>query len=128
MKVMGFELFKSDENKDDNTLHLDCCFQPIGNNLAIIAPSSFKNKSDIEYLENLFGKPNLFYLDDFEKNKMFSNVFSISTKVVVSDVRFIKLNNWLKQNNIFVEEINYSEISKMGGLFRCSTLPLKREK
>jgi hypothetical protein len=41
--------------------------------LAIIAPSSFKNKSDIEYLENLFGKPNLFYLDDFEKNKMFSN-------------------------------------------------------
>ena len=128
MKVMGFELFKSDENKDDNTLHLDCCFQPVGNNLAIIAPSSFKNKSDVEYLENLFGKPNLFYLDDFEKNKMFSNVFSISTKVVVSDVRFIKLNNWLKQNNIFVEEINYSEISKMGGLFRCSTLPLKREK
>ena len=96
--------------------------------MAIIAPSSFKNKSDLEYLENLFGKPNLFYLDDFEKNKMFSNVFSISSKVVVSDVRFIKLNNWLKQNSIFVEEINYSEISKMGGLFRCYTLPLKREK
>ena len=29
-----------------------------------------------------------------------------------------------KNNNL---EINYNEISKQGGLFRCSTLPLIRE-
>ena len=124
---MGFELFKSDTDKNENTLHLDCCFQPVGNDLAIIAPDSFKNKSDVDYLENLIGKSNLFYLDKVEKNQMYSNIFSISSNVVVSDIRFSRLNKWLKQKDILVEEINYSQISKMGGLFRCSTLPLIRE-
>ena len=125
-KVMGFELFKSDQDKDENTLHLDCCFQPVGNQYAIIAPDSFKNKSDISYLENLFGNSNLFYLTKDEKNIMSSNIFSISEKVVVSDSRFERLNNWLRERNFVVEEIDYVEISKMGGLFRCSTLPLIR--
>ena len=58
---------------------------------------------------------------------MYSNIFSISSNVVVSDIRFSRLNKWLKQKDILVEEINYSQISKMGGLFRCSTLPLIRE-
>ena len=126
-KVMGFELFKSDTDKNENTLHLDCCFQPVSNNLAIIAPDSFKNKSDVGYLEELIGKSNLFYLSKEEKNNMHSNIFSISPKVVISDSRFSRLNSWLQQKDILVEEINYSEISKMGGLFRCSTLPLIRE-
>lgn len=126
-KVMGFELFKSDTDKNENTLHLDCCFQPVSNDLAIIAPDSFKNKSDVGYLEELIGKSNLFYLSKEEKNNMHSNIFSISPKVVISDKRFSRLNSWLQQKDILVEEINYSEISKMGGLFRCSTLPLIRE-
>ena len=126
-KVMGFELFKSDTDKNENTLHLDCCFQPVSNNLAIIAPDSFKNKRDVGYLEELIGKSNLFYLSKEEKNNMHSNIFSISPKVVISDSRFSRLNSWLQQKDILVEEINYSEISKMGGLFRCSTLPLIRD-
>ena len=126
-KVMGFELFKSDTDKNENTLHLDCCFQPVSKNLAIIAPDSFKNKSDVVYLEELIGKSNLFYLYKEEKNNMHSNIFSISPKVVISDKRFSRLNSWLQQKDILVEEVNYSEISKMGGLFRCSTLPLIRE-
>ena len=127
MKVVGFELFKSDTDKNENTLHLDCCFQPVSNDLAIIAPDSFKNKSDVGYLEELIGKSNLFYLSKEEKNNMHSNIFSISPKVVISDKRFSRLNSWLQQKDILVEEINYSEISKMGGLFRCSTLPLIRD-
>ena len=126
-KVVGLELFKSDTDKNENTLHLDCCFQPVSNNLAIIAPDSFKNKSDVVYLEELIGKSNLFYLYKEEKNNMHSNIFSISPNVVISDKRFSRLNSWLQQKDILVEEINYSEISKMGGLFRCSTLPLIRE-
>ena len=126
-KVMGFELFKSDNDKNENTLHLDCCFQPVSNDLAVLAPDSFKNKSDVGYLEELIGKSNLFYLSKEEKNNMYSNIFSISPNVVISDTRFSRLNKWLKQKDILVEEVNYSEISKMGGLFRCSTLPLIRE-
>ena len=126
-KVVGFELFKSDNDKNENTLHLDCCFQPVSNDLAIIAPDSFKNKSDVVYLEELIGKSNLFYISKDEKNNMYSNIFSISPNVVISDSRFSRLNSWLQQKDILVEDINYSEISKMGGLFRCSTLPLIRE-
>ena len=40
---------------------------------------------------------------------------------------FTKLNSWLRGFDIIVEEINYKEISKQGGLLRCSTLPLIRE-
>ena len=88
---------------------------------------SFKNKSDVVYLEELIGKSNLFYISKDEKNNMYSNIFSMSPNVVISDSRFSRLNSWLQQKDILVEDINYSEISKMGGLFRCSTLPLIRE-
>ena len=56
------------------------------------------------------------------------NIFSISPDVVVSDKAFTRMNNHLRNEwGITVEEIPYREISKMGGLLRCSTLPLVRE-
>ena len=36
-------------------------------------------------------------------------------------------NTWLEENNFIVEKIKYTEVSKQGGLLRCSTLPLIRE-
>ena len=38
-----------------------------------------------------------------------------------------KLNKTLKEIGYSVEETMYREISKFGGLFRCSTLPLERK-
>ena len=58
---------------------------------------------------------------------MFSNVFSISERVVVSEKSFTRLNNWLRNNEFIVEEIPYAEISKQEGLLRCSTMPLIRD-
>ena len=58
---------------------------------------------------------------------MNSNVFSIDTNVVVSEKKFTRLNNWLRENGFIVEEIPYSEIAKQEGLLRCSTLPLIRD-
>ena len=56
------------------------------------------------------------------------NVFSISPEVVVSEKNFTRLNDHLENVwNIKVERINYREISKMGGLLRCSTMPLIRK-
>ena len=60
--------------------------------------------------------------------KMFPNVFSIAPDLVVSDEVFTRLNRHLTEEwGIKVEEISYREISKMGGLLRCSTMPLIRE-
>ena len=61
-------------------------------------------------------------------SKLYSNFFSIDKKTVISDKRFKRLNDWLTEIGMKVEKINYSEIAKLGGLFRCSTLPLLRKK
>jgi N-dimethylarginine dimethylaminohydrolase len=57
---------------------------------------------------------------------MMCNIISINKNTVISDYRFERLNNWLISKGIKVEPISFAEISKQEGLFRCSTLPLKR--
>lgn len=125
-KVIGFELNKSDQDPYDNALHLDCCFQPVGQNHAIVHQEGFKNKEDINLLKDIFGEENLIFVNKKEMFEMYSNVFSISEKVVVSEKSFTSLNNKLRSLGILVEEVSYSEIAKMEGLLRCSTLPIER--
>lgn len=124
--VKEFDLIKSKIEARDNALHLDCCFQPIGVNKAIIYKRGFREEADYMFLVNLFGVENLFNVTRKEMYNMNSNVFSIDTNVVVSEKKFERLNNWLKANNFVVEEIPYAEIAKQEGLLRCSTLPLIR--
>lgn len=125
--VKEFDLVKSSTNARENALHLDCCFQPVGKNKAIIHKEGFRDVKDYEFLVDLFGSENLFHIDKNEMYEMFSNVFSISPNVVVSEKNFTRLNQWLRENGFTVEEVPYSEISKQEGLLRCSTMPLIRE-
>jgi len=125
-KVKSFELVKSDTVAKNNSLHLDCCFQPIGKNKAIIYEGGFKNIADIQYLNKLFGANNLIKINQDEMYEMNSNIFSISENVIVSEKNFIRLNQALINHGFLVEEIAFSEISKMEGLLRCSTMPLIR--
>ena len=127
LHFFAFELNKSDHIPEDNSLHLDCCFQPIGEDKAIISPNGFRNKEDVDELIKLFGEENVLLVTSKEMSNMYTNVFSISKNVIISDPRFIRLNDWLEKNGFTVEKVAYNEISKMGGLFRCSTLPLLRE-
>lgn len=125
--VKEFDLVKSNTNARENALHLDCCFQPVGKNKAIIHKEGFRDENDYNYLVNLFGKENLFHITKDEMYQMFSNIFSISDEVVVSEKNFTRLNNWLREQGFTVEEIPYAEISKQEGLLRCTTLPLIRD-
>ena len=125
--VKEFDLVKSKIEPRDNALHLDCCFQPVGNNKGIIYKSGFREEADYMFLVNLFGKENLFHIEREEMYHMNSNVFSIAPDVVVSEQNFTRLNNWLRSQGFTVEEIPYAEISKQEGLLRCSTLPLIRD-
>ncbi|OGS70484.1 MAG: amidinotransferase [Flavobacteria bacterium RIFCSPLOWO2_12_FULL_35_11] len=125
--VKEFDLVKSNTNARENALHLDCCFQPLGKNKAIIHKEGFRDENDYNYLVNLFGKENMFHITKDEMYQMFSNIFSISDEVVVSEKNFTRLNNWLREQGFTVEEIPYAEISKQEGLLRCSTLPLIRD-
>ena len=125
--VKEFDLVKSKMEARDNALHLDCCFQPIGDNMGIIYKSGFREESDYRYLLKLFGKENLFHITREEMYHMNSNVFSIAPNVVVSEKNFTRLNTWLREKEFTVEEIPYAEIAKQEGLLRCSTLPLLRD-
>ncbi len=125
--VKSFDLVKSNTEPRDNALHLDCCFQPVGINKAIIYEGGFKNKDEYQFLIDLFGEDNVFQITRDEMYQMYSNVFSIAPDVVVSEKNFTRLNDWLRKQGITVEEIPYAEISKQEGLLRCSTLPLIRD-
>ena len=125
--VRGFELRKHNTDPRKNALHLDCCFQPVGTDLAILHRESFLVAEDYHWLKEYFGPDNIFDINDEEMYRMFSNVFSISPEVVVSDRSFTRLNSWLRDRGLTVEEIAYQEVGKQGGLLRCSTLPLERE-
>jgi N-dimethylarginine dimethylaminohydrolase len=126
-KVKGFELNKSDIDPRENALHLDCCFQPIGKNMAIIYKGGFKNEVDVNFLGNYFGAENIIEISKEEMYNMNANVFSISEQVIVSEKGFTRLNTELRKRGFTVEEVPYAEIAKMEGLLRCSTIPLIRE-
>ncbi len=126
-KVVSFSLKKSNTVAKDNALHLDCCFQPVGRDKAIIYKDGFLNPAEYEWLVKFFGKANVYEITRDEMYEMNSNIFSISEEVVISEKNFTRLNNWLREQGITVEEVPYAEISKQEGLLRCSTLPLIRD-
>ncbi|WP_158962491.1 dimethylarginine dimethylaminohydrolase family protein [Myroides fluvii] len=125
--VKSFDLVKSKVEPRDNALHLDCCFQPVGVDKAIIYKGGFYDEREYQTLVDIFGEANLFQITREEMYHMNSNIFSIAPDVVVSERNFTRLNNWLRNHNITVEEIPYAEIAKQEGLLRCSTLPLIRD-
>lgn len=125
--VVAFELNKSDENPRVNALHLDCCFQPLGMGHALIHPAGFKHQKDVDFIREFYSNENLIEVSQEEMYNMGCNVFSIAPNVVVSEKGFTRINAELRKLGYIVEEIKYSEIAKMEGLLRCSTLPLLRE-
>ena len=127
-RILDFELKKNDREPYAGILHLDCTFNPVGTDKCIIYKNGFVDESDYLLILDIFGEENCFHVTDEEMFEMNPNIFSISPEIVVSDQAFTRMNNHLRNEwGMTVEEIPYREISKMGGLLRCSTLPLVRE-
>ncbi|MXV38079.1 amidinotransferase [Flavobacteriaceae bacterium Ap0902] len=126
--VIDMELVKDDNDPYRGILHLDCTFQPVGKDKAIIYRNGFLNERHFEVLIDIFGRKNVFEVTREEMYWMNPNVFSIAPDVVVSEQNFTRLNNHMRDAwGMTVEEVPYKEVSKMGGLLRCSTMPLIRE-
>ena len=126
-KIIPLNLRKSDTDPYEGILHLDCTFMPVGKNMAIMYRDGFMNPRDADHMADIFGQENIFYLTREEMYWMNSNVFSIAPDVVVVEEHFTRLKAWLESRGMTVETVPYREISKMGGLLRCSTLPLRRD-
>lgn len=119
------------ENAEENILHLDCAFQPIGKNSAIIYENGIKN---IEDFRNELSDINLIAVSKKQAYRMFPNIFSISPTLIVIEKHFLELKEELLAlnraglENFKILEVNYAETSKLSGLLRCSTLPLIRNR
>ena len=121
----GFELLKDDWNPRGGSLHLDCAFQPIGRG-AVIAPHLFKHQKDVQWLKAFFGEENMYECDAYEAYDLNTNFFSVSPNDIILPASATKLDQWLVKQGYTTHLVNYNEIAKMGGLLRCSTMPLQR--
>lgn len=107
-----------------NTLHLDCAFQPVGEKSCIIYEDGFKSKPEILY--QLFDKEDMISVSLEEKQRMFPNVFSVAPNKVIIEENFVRLKGELNAKGIETVDVKFKETSKLSGLLRCSTLPLRR--
>ena len=127
-RIIPLNLRKSDTDPREGILHLDCTFMPVGRDKAIIYKPWFMNPRDAQHLVDFFGPENVFELTLEEMYWMNSNIFSIAEDIVVIEENFTRLGQHLRDVwGMTVETVPYREISKMGGLLRCSTLPLRRD-
>jgi len=115
---------KVTDSPETNILHLDCTFQPIGESSCIIYEDGFKTKPEILY--QLFDKDKMITVTMEEKQRMFPNIFSVTPNKVIIEKNFIRLKHEINARGIETIEIKFQETSKLSGLLRCSTLPLRR--
>jgi len=105
-----------------NYLHLDTVFNIVSKNIALCC----KNAVTDESCRELSSKYRILDVSLSEQNTLATNVLSITPADIVADVRNSKTNKLLNKEGFNIHELDFSEISKIGGSFRCSTCPLYR--
>ena len=117
----GYEIIPIELN--DTFLHLDVVFNLLSGGYALI----YKEGIRIESLERISHLFNIIEVDSKEQDNLATNVFALSPDVLVCDNRNIRTNAKLKYIGKKIIELNFGEITKIGGSFRCGTCPLVRE-
>jgi N-dimethylarginine dimethylaminohydrolase len=107
----------------DKYLHLDCVFNVVSPEVALIYPNAL-TKKDIELFSSRY---ELIEVSEEEQFQLGTNVLSIGNKKVLSLPVNEKVNKQLRNRGFQVIEVDITEIIKSGGSFRCCTLPILRE-
>jgi N-dimethylarginine dimethylaminohydrolase len=104
-------------------LHLDCVFNVVSPELALIYPNAL-TKKDIDLFASRY---DLIEVSEEEQFQLGTNVLNIGNKRVLSLPINEKVNKQLRTRGFEVIEVDITEIIKSGGSFRCCTLPILRE-
>ncbi|WP_301109144.1 dimethylarginine dimethylaminohydrolase family protein [Sporosarcina sp.] len=107
---------------DGRYLHLDCVFNILSSEKALVFPPAF----DQETLDELAASFELIEVEADEQFSLGTNVLSIGDGKVFSLPQNEKVNSALRANGFEVIEIDFSEIIKSGGSFRCCSMPVER--
>ncbi|MEH2998871.1 dimethylarginine dimethylaminohydrolase family protein [Bacillus pumilus] len=103
-------------------LHLDCVMNILSHDEILIYPEAFK-KEDLHLLKMHY---DLIEISEQEQFTLGPNVLSIGQKKVISLPINQQTNAALTAHGYTVIEVDFSEIIKSGGSFRCCTLPIRR--
>lgn len=103
-------------------LHLDCVMNILSQDEMLIYPEAFK-KEDLHLLNMHY---HLIEISEQEQFTLGPNVLSIGQKKVISLPINQETNATLTAHGYTVIEVDFSEIIKSGGSFRCCTLPIRR--
>lgn len=105
-------------------IHLDCLFNPISIDTAILYEEGFDEKS-LKILNKLF--PNKLLVTKNEQEELATNLISLGNKTIIMQERHGRLIILLKELGFNVEEVhNYNTIKEIG-FNRCLTCPLERK-
>jgi len=103
-----------------SVLHLDCVLSILDEDLIVWCPELIADQH--QFLEKLFK-----YHIAVTKEEAFhlaANVLTVNPDHVLVGAKQYRLHEELRQYDIKVHPIDWSEIKKLGGLFRCASCPL----
>ncbi|MEI4771907.1 dimethylarginine dimethylaminohydrolase family protein [Psychrobacillus sp. FJAT-51614] len=103
-------------------LHLDCVFNVLSPKDALIYPDALDSKI-VDRLSSMY---HLIEVSESEQFSMGTNVLSIGHNRVISLPINHEVNHQLRQHGYQVLEVDFSEIIKSGGSFRCCSMPIVR--
>jgi N-dimethylarginine dimethylaminohydrolase len=107
---------------DRSYLHLDCVFNVLSPTEALLFSPAL-HRDDLDRLSRRY---ELIEVPKSEQFKMGTNVLSIGNKKLFSLPVNEQVNQDLRSRGYDVIEVDFSEVIKSGGSFRCCTLPLIR--
>ncbi|EGA90888.1 hypothetical protein GPDM_02780 [Planococcus donghaensis MPA1U2] len=107
---------------NEKYLHLDCVFNILSPTEALIFPEAL----DAATIRMLAERYTLIRVNEKEQFALGTNVLSIGDRKVFSQPQNMQVNKHLTARGFHVIEVDYSEIIKSGGAFRCCTMPLIR--
>lgn len=107
---------------DEHYLHLDCVFNILSPTEALIFPEALSS----EAVAMLGERYTLIQVNKKEQFALGTNVLSIGERRVFSQPQNKEVNEQLRKHGFHVLEIDFSEIIKSGGAFRCCTMPINR--
>lgn len=107
---------------DESVLHLDCRFNIASSDKAVMSREGIY-PDGIKTLEKYF---DITDVTSEELKTLGPNFFNISPKDTIVDKRNERLNNILYKQGKIIYELDFSEVIKLWGGFRCTILPLYR--
>ena len=120
-KVIPVRCTSLDEG--ENVLHLDCTFNPVGEDMALIYPDGFE-EIPAEITDNY----KLIEVTREEQQELATNVLNIDKKTLIArdHPSCKRINQKLRDLGFEVIEIKFDGPPAAGGSFRCCSLPLIR--